>query len=95
MEGGPTPIQIPLEVSTINQKNPLLTRNRIVRVTVDFVDENRYTNGLAIDDVEFQRLEGILPENEPQLVKDSLSESGNTNNSTLTTGNMKVSLKRG
>lgn len=97
MEGGPTPIQIPLEVSTINQKSPLLTRNKIVRVTVDFADENRYTNGLAIDDVEFQRLEGILPENEPQLVKDSLSESGNTNtnNSILTTGNLKVNMKRG
>lgn len=94
MEGGPTPIQIPLEVSTINQKNPLLTRNKIVRVIVDFADENRYTNGLAIDDVEFQRQEGILPENEPQLVKDSLSESGNTNNSILTTGNLKVSMKR-
>lgn len=68
-EQGPIPIQIPLEVSTINQRNPLLTRNSIVRVTVDFRDENRFTNGLAVDDVEFERVEGILPDVEPQLVK--------------------------
>ncbi len=62
---GPIPIRIPLEVSTINPKNRLLTRSNIARVTVDFADETRYTNGLAVDDVEFQRVEGILPENEP------------------------------
>lgn len=71
MEGGPAPIQIPLEVSTINKRNPALTRSSIVRVTVDFEDKNRFTNGLAVDDVEFERAEGILPENLPQLVKDS------------------------
>ncbi len=69
MEGGPIPIQIPLEVSTINQRNPLLTRNSIARVTVDFEDENRFTNGLAVDDVEFERVEGILPDQLPELVK--------------------------
>ena len=69
MEGGPTPIRIPLEVSTINKRNPTLTRSNIVRVTVDFEDENRFTNGLAVDDVEFERVEGILPENLPELVK--------------------------
>jgi hypothetical protein len=58
-EQGPIPINIPLEVSTINQRNPVLTRSNIVRVTVDFRDENRYTNGLAVDDVEFERVEGI------------------------------------
>lgn len=93
MEGGPTPIQIPLEVSTVNQKSSLLTRDSIVRVTVDFADENRFTNGLAVDDVEFQRLEGILPENEPQLVKDSLSESSNTNKLASDNGNMKVQAR--
>lgn len=66
---GPIPIQIPLEVSTINPKNRLLTRSNIARVTVDFEDENRYTNGLAVDDVEFERVEGILPENMPESVK--------------------------
>ncbi len=66
---GPIPIQIPLEVSTINRRNPLLTRSNIARVTVDFEDENRYTNGLAVDDVEFERVEGILPETSPESVK--------------------------
>lgn len=70
-EQGPIPINIPLEVSTINQRNPVLTRSNIVRVTVDFRDENRYTNGLAVDDVEFERVEGVLPENLPELVRDS------------------------
>lgn len=70
-EQGPIPISIPLEVSTINQRNPVLTRSNIVRVTVDFRDENRYMNGLAVDDVEFERVEGTLPENLPELVKDS------------------------
>ena len=70
-EQGPIPINIPLEVSTINQRNPVLTRSNIVRVTVDFRDENRYTNGLAVDDVEFERVEGILPEKLPELVRDS------------------------
>jgi hypothetical protein len=70
-EQGPIPINIPLEVSTINQRNPALTRSNIVRVTVDFRDENRYTNGLAVDDVEFERVEGIVPENLPELVRDS------------------------
>jgi hypothetical protein len=68
-EQGPIPINIPLEVSTINQRNPALTRSNIVRITVDFRDENRYTNGLAVDDVEFERVEGILPENMPESVK--------------------------
>lgn len=68
-EQGPIPINIPLEVSTINQRNHLLTRSNIARVTVDFKDENRYTNGLAIDDVEFERVEGILPENMPESAK--------------------------
>lgn len=66
---GPIPIQIPLEVSTINPKNRQLTRSNIVRVTVDFLDNNRYTNGLAVDDVEFERVEGILLENPPTTVK--------------------------
>jgi hypothetical protein len=66
---GPIPIQIPLEVSTINQRNQLLSRSNIARVTVDFRDENRYTNGLAVDDIEFERTEGILPENVPESVK--------------------------
>jgi len=70
-EVGPISIQIPLEVSTINKRNPALTRSSIVRVTVDFRDENRFTNGLAIDDVEFERVGGILPENLPELVRDS------------------------
>jgi hypothetical protein len=70
-EQGPIPINIPLEVSTINQRNPALTRSNIVRVTVDFRDENRYTNGLAVDDVEFERVEGIVPENLPELLRDS------------------------
>lgn len=69
-EQGPIPINIPLEVSVINKIRPFLTRNSIVRVTVDFRDENRFTNGLAVDDVEFERVEGILPDIEPQLVKD-------------------------
>lgn len=64
-ETGPIPIQIPLEVSMINQKNRLLTRSNIVRVTVSFADTNRFMNGLAVDDVEFERVEGILPENPP------------------------------
>lgn len=68
-EAGPIPIQIPLEVSTINQKNRLLTRSNIVRVTVSFEDTNRYTNGLAVDDVEFERVEGIVPENLPVAAK--------------------------
>ncbi len=68
-EVGPISIQIPLEVSTINTKNRLLTRSNIVRVTVDFLDTNRYTNGLAVDDVEFERVEGILPENPPVSTK--------------------------
>lgn len=68
-EVGPIPIRIPLEVSTINTKNRFLTRSNIVRVTVDFLDTNRYTNGLAIDDVEFERVEGVLPENLPVSAK--------------------------
>jgi len=59
-EQGPIPIRIPLEVSTSNQRNKLLTRSNIARVTVDFSDNNRYTNGLAVDDVEFER--GVLPD---------------------------------
>jgi len=68
-EQGPIPIQIPLEVSTINTRNRLLTKSNIIRVTVDFRDENRYTNGLAVDDVEFERVEGIMPEILPTTVK--------------------------
>jgi len=68
-EQGPIPIRIPLEVSTLNQRNRLLTSPSIVRVTVDFLDENRYTNGLAVDDVEFERVEGIMLDNQPTLVK--------------------------
>jgi hypothetical protein len=64
-EQGPIPIRIPLEVSTQNQKNRLLTSSNIVRVTVDFRDENRYTNGLAVDDVEFEKVEGILHDTQP------------------------------
>lgn len=66
---GPIAIQIPLEVSMINQKNKLLTRSDIARVTVDFLDSNRYTNGLAVDDVEFERVEGILAETMPTTIK--------------------------
>ncbi|MFB3766181.1 MAG: hypothetical protein ACE14P_13175 [Methanotrichaceae archaeon] len=62
---GPIAIQIPLEVSTINPNNRLLTRSNIMRVTVGFLDSNRYTNGLAVDDVEFERVAGIIPENPP------------------------------
>ena len=66
---GPIPVRVPLEVSTINPRNSLLTRSNIVRVTVDFQDENRYTNGLAVDDVEFERVEGVLPDNLPGSAK--------------------------
>jgi hypothetical protein len=62
---GPIPVQIPLEVSLINKRNRLLTRSDIARATVSFLDNNRYTNGLAVDDVEFERVEGILPETTP------------------------------
>jgi hypothetical protein len=68
-EVGPIPIQIPLEVSMINQKNRLLTRSNIARVTVSFADTNRFTNGLAVDDVEFERVDGILPETPPVAAK--------------------------
>jgi hypothetical protein len=68
-EVGPIPIQIPLEISMINQKNRLLTRSNIARVTVSFADTNRFTNGLAVDDVEFERVEGILPETPPVAAK--------------------------
>jgi hypothetical protein len=66
---GPIPIQFPIEVSTINQRNPTLTRSNIVRVTVDFEDENRFTNGLAVDDVEFESVERVLPETLPGSIK--------------------------
>lgn len=66
---GPIPIRIPLEISTINQRNRLLTRSNIARVTVDFLDQNRYTNGLAVDDVEFERVEGVLTDNLPTYTK--------------------------
>jgi len=68
-EQGPIPIQIPLEVSTLNKKNRLLSSSNIIRVTVDFRDETRYTNGLAVDDVEFERVEGVLPDILPTSVK--------------------------
>jgi hypothetical protein len=68
-EQGPIPIKIPLEVSTLNQKNRLHTRSNIVRATVDFLDDNSYTNGLAADDVEFERVEGILQDTLPTSVK--------------------------
>jgi hypothetical protein len=68
-EQGPIPIRIPLEVSTLNKKNRLLSSSNIIRVTVDFRDETRYTNGLAVDDVEFERVEGVLPDILPTSVK--------------------------
>ncbi len=68
-EQGPIPIHIPLEVSTLNQRNKLLTHSDIARVTVDFLDDSRYTNGLAVDDVEFERVEGIMPDMLPTTIK--------------------------
>jgi len=47
---GPVPIQTSLQVP----KQKILTRSNIVRATVSFTDPNTFTNGLAVDDVEFE-----------------------------------------
>lgn len=47
---GPVPIQTSLQVP----KQKILTRSNIVRATVSFSDSNTFTNGLAVDDVEFE-----------------------------------------
>lgn len=51
---GRVPIQTSLQVSSINPKQKVLTRSSIVRATVSFTDPNTFTNGLAVDDVEFE-----------------------------------------
>jgi hypothetical protein len=57
---GPVPIQTSLQVvSSSNPKQKALTRSSIVRATVSFSDQNAFTNGLAVDDVEFENT-GIL-----------------------------------
>ena len=56
---GPVPIQTSLQVSSVNPKQKIVTRSSIVRATVSFSDSNAFTNGLAVDDVEFEST-GIL-----------------------------------
>ena len=57
--GGPANIRTSLQVSSSNPRQRALTRSNIARATVSYSDPNAFSNGLAVDDVEFEST-GIL-----------------------------------